>query len=501
MIAVDEVPEPVLDRAARGYRSTLVSQALRVACKAVSVVVLARLVSPAEHGVFAMAASLTLVLVLFRDFGLGAAAVQAPELSEEQKTTLWHAHAAIGVGLTVLTAALAPAVARFYGEPRVSPVLWAMSGSMLLIGLHAWPRVLLARELRFAELNRLETLAAVIGTGAMIVAGALGAGAFAFVAFLLVSEMVILVESWRVCRWRPRAPGRWASLRGLWRHGADLTGYNVLGYFLQQLDTLLMGRWFGAYSLGLYTRPGQLLVLANTHVSAPLNQVLLATLARLGRASPDFTRHVRETANLLAHLTLPLAAACAVAPDLIVVAVLGHGWPEAAPLLRWLAVSAALSYLTAIVYPLCVATGHTRRLALMAAAALPVIWIGLWLGRAHGPAGLAAGVALANLALLAPRLAWAVHGTPVKLRDLAAAFFGPLALAVALGAGMAGARWALGASTHVTAPTALLIIALGGGAVAALALSAAWGGLRGELRHVWRLRPGAHRVAATRSAP
>lgn len=483
MIA-DDTPEPILARANRGYRSTLLSQAVRVACKAGAVVVLARVVSPAEHGLFAMAASLTLVLVLFRDLGLGVIAVQTPELSEEQKTTLWRAHVVIGVALTLATAALAPAVARFYGEPRVQPLLFAMSASLLLIGLNAWPRVLLARDLRFAELNRLETLAAVIGTVAMISAAALGAGAFSFVVFLLVSEAVNLVEAWRICRWRPRAPVRWESLRGLLRHGANLTGYNVLVYFLSQIDTLLMGRWFGAHALGLYTRPGQLLLLAHVHLGTPLNQVLLATLSRLGVASPDFVRHIRETANLIVHLTLPLAVICALVPEPIIRWVLGPGWPEAAPLLRWLAISAGAGFLTATIYPLCVATGHTRRLALMSAAALPVIAAGIWLGRAHGPAGLAAGVALANFALLLPRLWWATHATPVRLRDLANAFRGPLALSSALGAGMA-------AATNLIS-TGQPVLPLAGGALGVLALCALWPGLRDELRAVWRFRPGAN---------
>src|SRR3954462_9496383 len=79
--AADAMPhaasESTLTRAASGYRATLVSQGVRLACKIVGVVVLARLVSPAEHGVFAMAASVMFFFVLFRDFGLTAAAIQA----------------------------------------------------------------------------------------------------------------------------------------------------------------------------------------------------------------------------------------------------------------------------------------------------------------------------------------------------------------------------------------------------------------------------------------
>ena len=234
MTSDDGTSDPLLDRAAHGYRTTLGSQAIRLVCKVTSVLVLARLVPPTEHGVFAMAASVTVVLVLFRDLGLGAVAVRAPGLSEEQKATLWWTHVGMGVGLTLLTAALAPTIATFYGEPRVRPMLWAMSGSMLLIGLNSWPRVLLSRELRFAQLNRLETLAALGSTVAMIAAALFGAGAYAFVIFLLVSEAMLLIGAWQVCAWRPAAPLRWRSLVPLLRGGADLTGHNLLLYIVNK---------------------------------------------------------------------------------------------------------------------------------------------------------------------------------------------------------------------------------------------------------------------------
>jgi PST family polysaccharide transporter len=481
----DGAPEPLPAPTAPNFRATLLTQAVRVLCKAVSVVVLARLVSPADHGLFAMAASVTYLLVLFRDLGLGTAAVQARELTEEQRTTLLWLHVGLGAVLTVATVVLVPGAAAFFQEARIQPLLAVMSVSFLLIGLNAWPRVLLFRDLRIAEVSRLETWAAVGGTLAMLLAGVAGAGAYSFAVFLLVSEAIALLAAWRICRWRPSAPARWASVRPLVHTGASLTGYNLLVYVAQQIDTLLMGKWFGALSLGLYSRPNQLLALPTLHLATPLTQVLLATLAREPPSSPAFARHVRETANLIAHLTLPLAVVCAVLPHEVVRLVLGTAWPDAAPLLRWLAASAAVSYLTATLYAVGVASGHARRLAVMAAVSLLTITCGVWVGRRYGPMGFAAGLAAANLALFVPRLWWGIHGTPVRLPDYFAAFFGPFGLGLALAGGMVAGREFAGPINWLER----LGVALLGGAVAAGLLAALWPRLRTELRNVWRLRP------------
>ena len=116
----DAIADTLLAQASRGYQSTLLSQGLRLLCKAVSVVALARLVTPAQHGQFAMAASVFYLVVLFRDFGLGTAALQTRALSEEQRTTLWHAHAGLGILLVpvgvMLCAALPILPASAHGQ-------------------------------------------------------------------------------------------------------------------------------------------------------------------------------------------------------------------------------------------------------------------------------------------------------------------------------------------------------------------------------------------------
>lgn len=477
----DPATAALLARAAAGYRAALVSHAIRVLCKAAGVVVIARLVSPADHGRFAMAASVVFVVVLFRDLGLGAAAVQAPELTEEQQSTLWRAHLLLGLMLAGAALALGPVAAAFFHEPQVNGLLAVSGGVFALLGLNGWPRVLLARGLRFAELNRLETWAAALGTLAMITAAAAGAGAFTFVLFSLVGEALIAVGAWRVCGWRPRAPARWSSLAPLWRPSADVTGHQIVTTVMQQLESVCMGRWFGAGALGLYNRPSQLLALPNQHVSAPLTQVLTAALARTGPTDGSFAAQVRSTANLSAHLTLPIAAVCFAMPDEIVRLLLGAAWPEAAPLLRWLSLGWAATYLSSTLYAVCVATGQTRRLLSVSVVALMATLAGLWAGRSHGPQGLAAGVALANLATLLPRLWWATRHTPVRVRNYAAAFAGPLVVSVSLAVGCAGAL-ALGGRENWVLN--LLRGSIGGALAVALAL-VLFTQIRTELARLW----------------
>ncbi len=492
IVSADAEPislSPLREEAQAGHRSTLLAQGIRFATKALSVVLLARLVTPADHGRYAMAASVTLFLLLFRDFSLGPAAVQAKTLDATQQTTLLWVHAGLGVLLALLTLALAPVARWFYAEPAVVPLLATMSVSFVFIGAGGYARNQLARELRFREINFLETVAALLGTVLMIVAGALGAGAYAFATFLLVSEAANSALAWRALRHRPRGAFRLASIRTLLRTGTQLTGYHTLGFFLQQLDTYAVGEAFGARVLGLYSRSSQLLALPTQHVAAPLTQVVLATLSRLGPGSAHFREEAVRTVTMVAHLTLPLAAVCLALPDETIRLVLGNQWPDAAPMLRWIALTAAATALGSVAYGINVAAGQTRHLFQIAAATLPLTVVAIAVGVRYGATGVAGALAVTNLVVFVPRLAWSLRGSPVSLSNYLAALSGPLVAGLVFGGALfAGARFASEFS-----PLVRLLTAGASGLMALQVLALVFPRFRREVADLWAHLPWARR--------
>jgi PST family polysaccharide transporter len=469
----------VLEEATQGHRSTLRSQALRILCKLISVLILARWVTPEEHGLYAMASSFVLLLALFRDAGLGTAAMQARTLDEPQLNTLFWTHLGLGGLLSLVTVIAAPSIANFYRTPAVTPLLFAMSVAFIFIGAGGFARSQLARTGRFIELNWVENVSAVTATVAMIGAALVGAGAYAFATYLLISEAVATLLAWRAFRWGPTARPRWRSLRPLLSMGGDITLYQTVAFALQQLDIIAVGRYFGAHAAGFYNRGNQLLAMPGIYVVAPLNQIALVTLSRLGRDSQRFSEHARTTATTIAHFTLPLFAICVVMPLETVRLVLGPQWPDAAPLLRLLAIAAAASTIISLAYAMNVATGQTRRLAIAAAGALPLTACAIWIGLAHGVLGVATAIATVNVALIVPRAWWSLRDVPGALAAFAKGLVGPL-MATATGATcmilvgsmLSGVDW-----------RARLAIAGGAGICAELVLAATWPRLRAE----WRL--------------
>ena len=478
MSSGNEQTDSILKKAATGYRSTLFTQAIRVLCKIVSVVVMARIVAPEGFGQFAMAASAFWMLALFRDAGLGTAAVQARTLDQRQLNSLFSAHLLIGGVLTGLTWLVAPVVAHWFRSAPVTPIMQSMSGAFLIIGAGGFVRTQLQRNLQINRANRVEAIGAVVGTIAMVAAGMADFGPYSFVVFLLVSEGVSTVLAWRETTWRPNWTFHPGCLMPLWRVGRRVTLNQALAFLATQLDGAAIGRWFGSHSLGLYSRSSQLLTLPTQFIALPLGQVLVATLSRLSPTSDQFERHAANTVTPIAHLVLPCYALCIVMPDTTIHLLLGSDWLAASPLLRALAIGSAATTLILMAQSINIATGRTNRLTHAAAVTIPLTLVAIYLGFPYGVDGIALGVAGAQFLSAIPRLWWLLRDTPGAVRNYGSALIGPgitmaiLMLGLSAGDRMGGA---------MKSPALQLLIALGIALIALTAVATVLPRLRREL--------------------
>ena len=107
------------EKTIRGGFARVCAQVANLGFRVGALIVLARLLGPKEFGLVGMVTAFTGVLDLFRDFGLSTASVQRATVTEEQVSTLFWINILVGAMLAVGVLALAPAIVRFYHEPRL----------------------------------------------------------------------------------------------------------------------------------------------------------------------------------------------------------------------------------------------------------------------------------------------------------------------------------------------------------------------------------------------
>jgi PST family polysaccharide transporter len=333
--------------------------------------------------------------------------------------------------LGALCLATAPVLVAFYHEPRLTWVTAAMSAGFLVNAAGVQHIALLQRNLRFVTLTAIEVFAQVVSMAIGIALAIAGFGYWALVAATLAGPGVMTVLAWATTGWIPRRPQRDAEIASMLRFGGLVTIQSVLYYLGQNLDKVLLGRFRGADTVGIYGRAYQLVGMPMTNLNAAVGWVVFSALSRIQDDPPRYRRYFVKGYGVVVSLIVPSLVFAAVFADDVVRVVLGSQWTDV-PLLIQLLVPAGMvgALLDGPTFWLLHSLGLVGRSLRITCTSTGLILVACIAGIPHGATGIAAACSIALSLWLVPCLAWCAHGTPVRLRDLLLTSGGPLVASV-----------------------------------------------------------------------
>lgn len=265
----DAAHKDLKQRTAHGAVVSISAQAANFILRTGSLMVLARLLLKEDFGLINMVTAFTGFLGLFRDAGLSAATVQRATITKEQTSTLFWANVVVGGLLALLTAIGAPVLAAFYREPRLFWVTAALGASFLFNGVTAQHRAILQRSMRFTALAATDVTSLVLGIAVGIGMALTGWGYWSLVVMALVQTAAGAAGVWLAARWVPGWPVRGIGIRSMLWFGGTITLNSVIIYFAFNMDKVLLGRFWGAETLGVYGRAYQLMNVPPTTLIPP----------------------------------------------------------------------------------------------------------------------------------------------------------------------------------------------------------------------------------------
>lgn len=430
-------------RTARGGAVAILSQGLKFVITIAATSVMARLLTPQDYGLVGMVAFVTGFVSMYKDLGLSAATIQRSEISSEQISTLFWVNVLLSLGITLLTAAIAPLVAWFYGEPRLTWITVATAGGFIISGLAVQHEALLRRQMRYFVLALISLASMAMGYTVGIILAWHSFHYWALVASQLAVAATSTLLIFIFCRWMPGLPKRDTGVRSMIRFGGNLTGFTTINYFSRNLDNLLIGRFWGAQQLGLYTRAYQLMALPIEQINEPVSSVAVPSLSRLTDSPESYRRAYLRMLEKIALLTMPFVVLMIVTSDWIIHIVLGPQWVGATRIFILLGVTALFQPIANTTGWLLISQGRTNDLLKWGLISGPIIMASIVAGLPWGAVGVAASYALTRVCIVDPLLYWFVGRTgPVRTMD----FYRTIApfvvsSVVALLAALAFRRW------------------------------------------------------------
>ena len=414
----DHLQKDLGARSARGGAITFAAQVVRFAIRTASTILLARLLTPRDYGLIGMVVVLVDFVSMFQYLGLATATVKWATLNHRQVSTLFWINVAMSAAIMLATIAAGPALAWFYQEPRVLAITACYAVSIFLTGLNIQHEAILSRQMRFAAIAIIEITAIAVGLAAAVVTAVYGAGYWALVINQLVMTLATVVGVWSTCRWRPGLPARHTGVRSMLSYGGNLTGYNFTNYFARNLDNALIGKFWGAYQLGVYSRAYQMLLMPMAQINNPLVSVAVPALSRLTDSPDRYRMAYLRIVEKIAMITMPAIMFMIASSDWLVLVLLGPQWREASRIFMLLGVAALIQPVTRTAPWLFTTQGRARELLHWGFISGGIAVISILAGLRWGAMGVATAYATTDVCITTPLLFWWVgRRGPVHASD------------------------------------------------------------------------------------
>lgn len=366
----------------------------------VTTVVLARLLTPSDYGVFAVVAIGDAMLSVLSETSLSTALVQFKD-PEELLDTAFSAQVARGIVITCISYVIAPYWCTLFGVPEAAAPLRVLSLAQLIQGFTSIRTVLLQRDMRFDKLFPQQVAQALANAGTVLVAAAILRSYWAFVLAPIAENVARVVFSYIVAPYRPRLAFDREKARRMFGYTRWLMGYQMLDFVLETGGPSVVGKLFGREVLGLYRMANQLAAEGSRSLSTIVGRVAFSMFANVQDDPTRIRRGFHAVLGSTVFVLFPLTASFVTFGDLAIGSILGQRWVPAVGPMGILAGACCVRGVIETTTTLFRGLGHSRaefliKLIQFCTLAASIYPLGRWLG----VTGVAYAVLAATLAAL-----------------------------------------------------------------------------------------------------
>jgi lipopolysaccharide exporter len=353
-----------------------------------STIVLARLLTPADFGLVAMAMSVIAVIELTTAFGFDVALIQKPTLERRDFDSAWtlsiilYCSCAVVIGLVSIPAAI------FYGDPRLVNVMLFIGVGWIFSGLENSRIVEFRRRMDFAKEFVFSVSKRLVGFIVTITAAIVLQNYWALIIGMVTGRAAGFALSYLMIPCWPRID--LSSAGDLLKFSRWLLVNNAMLISVVRFPHFLIGKILGPQALGLFTVAYDIATLPATELSSPVNRAALPGYSSMASDQIKLKETFLDVGAVVVAVALPASAGLAMIAEPLVRVVLGENWLEAVPIIRILAISAALVAATGNNGVAHLAVGYPKAVTLQSLLRLAVlIALGVTLAPAFGSVGVA----------------------------------------------------------------------------------------------------------------
>ncbi len=390
----------------------------------ISTVVLARLLTPTDFGIVAIAMSFFALLHLIKDFGFDTAIIQMRNPTKAHYDTAWTFNFIFGVALAVVLAGSSGQMAKFYDTPELQPLIWAIASLFIIGGLESVGTLDFRKNLTFDQEFKLRILPKLIGVPCTLVLAWWLRNYWALTLGTIIIQFSALCAGYLMHSYRPRFA--LSAAKELFNFSKWLMANNLIYFINNRSPEMLVGKILNPQAAGFFSISNEVAMMTTTEFSAAVSKASYPGYAKVAHDMKELRNLYLNVISSTALLLFPMALGIAAVANLVVIVFLGDQWLEVIPIIQLIAIAGLLMALNSNAGYVFMALGNPRLSTLLGTfRVLIFIPAMIFLLQSKGLAGAAGAILVTTVVMFVISNLVVVAKLPVSLFDLVLAFYRP----------------------------------------------------------------------------
>jgi O-antigen/teichoic acid export membrane protein len=434
------------EAAISGIKWSTISQFSRQIMGLVTTVTLAKLLLPSDFGLVGMATIATGFVGIFGDLGTSSAIIQRKNISDSLLNSLFWINVVFGLLAMLIILAIAPLIAGFYQEPRVTLVLRVLSLNFLISSVSNIQKTLLERKLAFNTSAKVEISAVLSGAVVGISSAIVGWGVWSLVAQTIAVTSITTLLLWKFTEWKPKFMYSWKAVEEVRSYSLNLTAFSIFNFFERNADNIIIGKFLGAQDLGYYTLAYRLMLYPLQSISAIISRVMFPLFSSLQDDNTKFGQAYLRANSTIALISFPLMLGLWALVEPFILTFFGKQWQPVILLLLILAPVGMIESIMTTSGMIYQAKGRTDLMFRWGIGAGTYLIIAFLIGLNWGVVGVAAAYAIASFTMAYPLFAIPFSLIQLPMRKLGIALSRPFAASLIMLGVLLGLKFLLPAN-------------------------------------------------------
>lgn len=304
----------------------------------VRTIILARILSPVQFGVFGIASMFITFLEILTETGINVVLIQKKESIHEYIDSAWVVSILRGIIIGSVLLLLAPVVSTFFNSPESKSAIYLISLVPFIRGFINPSIVKLRKELEFKKEFWFRFSVFALDSTVAVVFSLMLRNALGIVCGLIAGAILELILSYAVIKPWPRLVLEWDKVREVISKGKWITSAGIFDFAFSQGDDAVVGRLLGAGPLGIYQVAYKIATLPISEITDVVNRVVFPIYVKISDEPKRLRRAYLKTTTVTTLLSIALGAVLLVFGEFVVRAFLGSQWLGIIPLLKVLVV-------------------------------------------------------------------------------------------------------------------------------------------------------------------